>query len=135
MPRAGVRRNLWIARIELLPERNGTEVADNAGSSMVVFLMVPLCVSVFSVCLFSMPVFLFPLTSRVGAHDLTRTWPVVDLSHICTCTQTLSCLRAPIFMSSSKISLRNDWLVLGVLSIATFLLSSGRLVRPRAEAR
>ena len=43
--------------------------------------------------------------------------------------------KGPVFMSSSKISLRNDWLVLGVLSIATFLLSSGRLVRPRAEAR
>ena len=29
-------------------------------------------------------IFMFPLTSRVGADDLTRTWPVVDLSHICT---------------------------------------------------
>ena len=43
--------------------------------------------------------------------------------------------KGPMFMSSSEISLRSDWLVLGVPSIATFLLSSGRLVRPRAEAR
>ena len=64
--------------------RNGTEVVYNVGSSMVVFLIVPLGVSVFSGCLLSMTVFLFPLTSRVGADDLTRTWPVVDLSHICT---------------------------------------------------